>query len=118
MPKKAAKKQQKKRSGFTPKRIALILIAIVLFVLLAAAIWARIPAAISPPTDLGGFCGTSTYAACSADSDCMTGGCSNQVCQGKNEESKITICIYSQCFDAANFSVSCGCVAQKCAWKK
>jgi len=68
--------------------------------------------------DLGGFCGTSMRAVCSSDSDCVAGGCSNHVCYGKNEPPSATTCEWRDCYDAQKYSVSCGCVAQKCAWKK
>ncbi len=71
-----------------------------------------------PPQDLGGFCGTSTHAACSADSDCAAGGCSNHVCYGKNEPPSATTCEWRECYDAEKYNVTCGCVAQKCAWAK
>ncbi|HSB46695.1 MAG TPA: eight-cysteine-cluster domain-containing protein [Candidatus Bilamarchaeum sp.] len=66
--------------------------------------------------DKAGFCGTSTQASCSSDSDCITGGCSGQVCQGKNEEPVITTCEYRTCYSAAAFGLKCGCMAGKCQW--
>ena len=67
-----------------------------------------------PPTE--GFCGTSTEAECSTDSDCETGGCSGQVCQGASEEEAITTCEWRECYDAEEFGASCGCVEGKCQW--
>lgn len=64
-----------------------------------------------------GFCGTSTNGQCSTDSDCMTGGCSGQVCQSKSEEPVITTCEYTECYNAQIYGVTCGCLDNKCQWK-
>ena len=37
------------------------------------------------PQHESGFCGWSTGGECKADSDCMKGGCSGQVCQSKKK---------------------------------
>lgn len=63
------------------------------------------------------FCGSSTNFACSTDADCKLGGCSSQVCQGKNEEDVITTCEYKDCFNSEKFGLSCGCFNNKCGWK-
>ena len=63
------------------------------------------------------FCGTSTNGACSQDSDCVTGGCSGQVCQSASEQPVITDCMYSECYNAAKYGVSCGCTRNGCAWR-
>jgi len=68
--------------------------------------------------ELGGFCGWSTYAECAKDSDCITGGCSAQVCQGATEEPVVTTCEYTDCFDSEAYNVKCGCVDSECVWKK
>jgi eight-cysteine-cluster-containing protein len=62
------------------------------------------------------FCGISTYSECQSDEDCIITGCSNQVCQSKNEEPLITTCEFRECFDARKFKVSCKCVDNKCQW--
>ena len=64
-----------------------------------------------------GFCGTSTSGTCSKDSDCMTGGCSGQVCQGAAEPPVITTCEYRECYSAQAYGLSCGCVSGGCAWR-
>lgn len=61
------------------------------------------------------FCGSSTENACSSDSDCKSGGCSNQVCQGVKEE-VMTICDYKECYKASDYGLDCGCVKGQCAW--
>jgi eight-cysteine-cluster-containing protein len=47
----------------------------------------------------------------------VSGGCSGQVCQSKNEKPVITDCMYRDCYDAKSYGVSCGCTAGKCAWR-
>ncbi|MFH0884621.1 MAG: eight-cysteine-cluster domain-containing protein [Candidatus Micrarchaeota archaeon] len=68
----------------------------------------------TPPS---GFCGRSTNSTCSKDSDCISGGCSNQVCQSATEPPVITTCEYTECYDAQKYGVSCGCVQGKCSWR-
>jgi len=64
------------------------------------------------------FCGWSTNGSCSSDSDCMSGGCSEQVCQPKNEEGVITTCEYKDCYSAEKYGLDCKCVNNKCQWVK
>ncbi|MFB6075943.1 MAG: eight-cysteine-cluster domain-containing protein [Candidatus Aenigmatarchaeota archaeon] len=63
-----------------------------------------------------GFCGSSTQETCSADADCVAGGCSGQVCQSKNEESIISTCEWKECYDNEKYGLSCQCVEGKCQW--
>ena len=70
---------------------------------------------VFPPSS--GFCGISTNGTCTADSDCISGGCSGQVCQSASEQPVITTCEYRDCYSARFFGVSCGCDAGKCRWK-
>ncbi len=62
------------------------------------------------------FCGWSTEGSCNNDNDCVIGGCSNQVCQSKNEEPAITTCEYRTCYDATTYNLNCNCVENKCKW--
>lgn len=64
-----------------------------------------------------GFCGWSTNGTCSGDGDCVSGGCSGQVCQGASEEPVITTCEYRECYDAQAYGISCGCVSGSCGWQ-
>ena len=64
------------------------------------------------------FCGSSTYGSCNSDSDCISGGCSGQVCQSKNEEGVITNCAYRDCYSAEKYGLSCKCSDSKCQWSK
>ncbi|MBN2014761.1 MAG: DUF333 domain-containing protein [Candidatus Altiarchaeota archaeon] len=70
----------------------------------------------SPYRILKEFCGTSTYGSCKDESDCVTGGCSGQVCQSKNEDPIITTCEYRDCYNSEDYSLSCRCVDKKCQW--
>ena len=96
----------------------LVTVAVFLAILLVFSVYLRFSllqaGPVQPP--LQGFCGTSTNAACSADTDCIIGGCSAQVCQGKGDESAST-CEFRECYDRVKYDVSCGCNAGKCSWK-
>lgn len=67
--------------------------------------------------DLESFCGTSTGGACSADMDCIRGGCSAQVCQSRFEEQIITTCEWRDCYDAHDYGVLCACEEGACSWQ-
>ena len=69
-----------------------------------------------PPAHGRDFCGISTRGSCTADSDCIRGGCSGQVCQSAKEEPVITTCEYVECYDPALYKLSCGCNSGKCQW--
>ncbi len=64
-----------------------------------------------------GFCGFSTMGSCSEDADCMTGGCSGQVCQSVREEPVITTCEWRDCYRAEEFGVACACLDGRCRWR-
>jgi len=73
---------------------------------------------LSPPSeDLNSFCGTSTKGLCFHDTDCMTGGCSGQVCQSKSEEPIYTTCEYRDCYNKQLYGVTCGCLNNECQWR-
>lgn len=63
------------------------------------------------------FCGISTNGQCFEDSDCIVGGCSNQVCQSKNEEPIITNCEWKDCYRSVDYGVECKCLDGKCQWR-
>lgn len=71
---------------------------------------------IGVPPLLEGFCGSSTYGSCETPSDCVTGGCSGQVCQAKNEDPVVTTCEARECYDARTYWMACDCVENKCQW--
>jgi eight-cysteine-cluster-containing protein len=62
------------------------------------------------------FCGTSTLGTCSSDADCMTGGCSGQVCQSRFETPRITTCEWRDCYDAKKYGYGCKCIQRRCQW--
>jgi eight-cysteine-cluster-containing protein len=65
---------------------------------------------------LPGFCGWSTNASCTNDSECVTGGCNGEVCQGIGEDI-VTTCEYKECYADEILGVECGCVDEECEWR-
>ncbi len=63
-----------------------------------------------------GFCGMSTYGRCESDEDCVTDGCSSQVCRSRFEEPVFTTCEWRACYDASAYGLSCRCVDGRCMW--
>jgi eight-cysteine-cluster-containing protein len=57
-----------------------------------------------------GFCGSSTQGPCASDSECITGGCSGQVCQSIKEQSVPTTCEYKDCYNAEKYGMKCRCI--------
>jgi eight-cysteine-cluster-containing protein len=96
------------------RNVAVVLLLVGLGVLFSGC---AMPGRNEVPVPTGGFCGTSTNGQCSADSDCMKGGCSGQVCQSKADPSAVTTCEYRDCYDANTYSLVCGCVSGGCQWK-
>lgn len=64
------------------------------------------------------FCGWSTKDRCTADNECLKGGCSGQVCHSKNNQSIFTTCEYRDCYNAEKYGVVCQCVDNECQWTK
>ena len=62
------------------------------------------------------FCGTSTNGSCTTDDDCMTSGCSGQVCQNKEEPEAITTCIALECYNNEKYGLTCQCKNNQCQW--
>jgi eight-cysteine-cluster-containing protein len=69
----------------------------------------------SPQKDPAAFCGSSTYASCSSDSDCSVGGCSVQLCKGKSQ-SMVTTCEVRDCYSAGDYGTGCACANHVCQW--
>lgn len=61
------------------------------------------------------FCGTSTMGYCETNEDCVTGGCSGQVC-GNSTESMTTTCEWLDCYSDEKYNMECVCVNNKCGW--
>lgn len=68
--------------------------------------------------ELKQFCGTSTGGPCQTDDNCMTGGCSGQVCQSIHEDPVVTDCLWKECHDDLKYHMQCVCVEGKCRWKE
>ena len=62
------------------------------------------------------FCGWSSLGACSSDTDCITSGCSSEVCQSVNESVYNTICQSGDCYDAELYNLRCACKSNACQW--
>jgi len=62
------------------------------------------------------FCGSSTKGECNSDADCVTGGCSGQICQSKSEEQLTTTCEFKECYRASDYGLSCRCINNQCIW--
>ncbi|HDJ96634.1 MAG TPA: eight-cysteine-cluster domain-containing protein, partial [Candidatus Aenigmarchaeota archaeon] len=56
------------------------------------------------------------YGKCNSNEDCVTDGCSAQVCRSKFEKQIITSCEWLDCYDAKKYGVACKCVSGKCEW--
>ena len=64
----------------------------------------------------GDFCGTSTNGICQTPSDCVTDGCSGQVCKSVSEAEIITTCEMRSCYNSSKYWKICDCVDNKCQW--
>ena len=62
------------------------------------------------------FCGISTEGKCNSNTDCIVSGCSNQVCQSKQEARIITTCEFRECYNAEAYGLKCKCSNGKCKW--
>jgi len=62
------------------------------------------------------FCGQSTEGPCLSDSDCLTGGCSGEVCRSRLEEEITTICLFRECYRAKDYGLTCQCLNNQCQW--
>lgn len=61
------------------------------------------------------FCGSSTNASCQTNADCVAGGCSGQICQGKDED-MVTTCEWRDCYANEQYGLSCQCINNQCQW--
>lgn len=65
---------------------------------------------------IDGFCGTSSFGACESSQDCISDGCSGQICRSTSEEGLATTCEWEDCYDETLYGLSCSCVEQSCQW--
>jgi eight-cysteine-cluster-containing protein len=63
-----------------------------------------------------GFCGYSTNGPCTSNGDCVTGGCSGQICRSASEQSLMTTCEWKDCYSAEKYNLSCKCMSGQCIW--
>lgn len=79
------------------------------------------------PSTIGGcgtvqenFCGISTYGDCQTQNDCVTDGCSGQICRSiidPVDNPISTTCEYRDCYDRTKFiDIVCYCEDNKCQW--
>jgi len=63
------------------------------------------------------FVGNGWYTSgpCNSDSDCVIGGCSEQVCQSKTEPQTITTCEHNPPYPK-DLGFDCKCILNKCKW--
>jgi len=64
----------------------------------------------------GGFCGWSTNGPCTSNGDCVTDGCSGQICRSASEGSGMTTCEWAECYSAEKYNLSCKCMNGQCVW--
>jgi eight-cysteine-cluster-containing protein len=62
------------------------------------------------------FCGSSTYAECTSNDDCVDAGCSGQICKGKDEPGGITTCEFRECYNNEKYDLTCQCINNQCQW--
>jgi eight-cysteine-cluster-containing protein len=74
--------------------------------------------AYSPPSASDGFCGDSSYAHCSSDSDCVADGCCMEACVSLEEVVLCFWCDWRDCYDAGKYGLACTCVNGECQWSK
>jgi len=61
------------------------------------------------------FCGSSLYSECNSDSDCVIGGCSNQLCGSKDAvNDMMSSCEHRPCYDHTRFDLNCTCKDNIC----
>ena len=64
------------------------------------------------------FCGTSTKADCKTDSNCITSGCSGEICGNMSDRSNTGgNCLWKDCYNNEKYNQKCGCFNNKCQWK-
>ena len=94
------------------------LIPFLVILLICGCVNQTLPTTTSPPITINlpeDWCGWSTNAECSTNSDCSIGGCSGQVCRSVNESSRTT-CEWLDCYDDVAYDVECGCYNGECQW--
>mgnify|MGYP001567435378 CR=1 FL=1 len=64
------------------------------------------------------FCGRSTFSYCSKDSQCISGGCGNNLCGDFFQYKKASrFCLNKKCYEASKYNLECGCYKSLCQWR-
>lgn len=62
------------------------------------------------------YYGSSTEGPCQKDDDCQVAGCNQEICQGRAEEERFSICILPDKPTPGDLGLACVCVAGGCQW--
>ena len=62
------------------------------------------------------YYGSSTNYPCESDEDCLISGCNSEICQGADEETMASICIFPEEPLPQDLGYSCGCFDGQCQW--
>lgn len=62
------------------------------------------------------YYGSSTFAACISDTECVVAGCNSEICQGQGEEESVSICILPDKSTPQQLGFTCSCHAARCQW--
>lgn len=62
------------------------------------------------------FYGSSTFATCETNDDCVVSGCNAEICQGADEESFASICAVPDMPLPQDVGYACECLAGGCQW--
>lgn len=68
--------------------------------------------AAAPPA----YYGSSTGGPCQKDDDCQVAGCNQEICQGRAEEERFSICILPDKPTPGDLGLACVCVDDGCQW--
>lgn len=70
------------------------------------------------PEDSKEYYGRSTYGSCQTDDDCTFGGCNAEICQSKDEEGIVSVCLVPDKPTPQQLGYDCRCVTNKCQWTR
>lgn len=69
-----------------------------------------------PPEESKEYYGRSTYGSCQTNGDCIFGGCNSEICQSKDEEGIVSICLAPDKPTPKQLGYDCRCVTNQCQW--
>lgn len=73
---------------------------------------------LPPEEEQKEYYGRPTYGNCQTDDDCIFGGCNAEICQSRNEESIVSICLAPEKPTPKQLGYQCRCIVNKCQWSK